>query len=179
MKSFTLTKLGRVMLIAVMVTVGLAGCGGDDGGANPGGGNSTGGGGSIVGDWLQMTSTSGGTTTIIEDGSVGRSVVSFKSSGEYSYSFFFNNGSVWSESNMVADFGQRHTWRTVGSTLNTTIFYGGQEQRTTYTYLVSNDNLTITITSVTVDGIEIPAYVGVSGTYKKIDLASYRRSLGL
>jgi hypothetical protein len=170
----------RMVMLSAVMSVCLMGCGGDDSGSNPGSGNSTDGVGSIVGDWLLMESTVLGDTTIFDDGSVLRSVQSYKSSGEYSLLVFTKNGGVWSETNAFAALGARCTWRTVDSTLNVThVFEGGREARITYTYLVSNDNLTTTITSSTNNGIEDPYGVGATYTCKKIDLASYRRSLGL
>ncbi|MDR2591890.1 MAG: hypothetical protein LBC59_03690 [Chitinispirillales bacterium] len=169
MKIFTFTKLWRaLLLLTAVVAVGLSGCGGNN---NPSGGeggdNSSGGGGGlggdITGDWLMLSMTVNGNTTV-PDTSIFGQVYRYKSSGELCtviLSVNNNTGSCWVQGESCTQ-----TWRTVGSTLYTGARINDSDMEFQYQYTISNNKYTVWL-----DSNEPYVIIAI-----KIDFDSWKRS---
>jgi hypothetical protein len=163
MKFFTLTKLGRTLLlltaVAAVVVVGLLGCGGGDNPSGGGGNNNSSGGSAIMGDWMILSTTSNGTTTVI-DTSKTYTQLRFKSSGEYcSRGLAIGAYDVCTEMEMCWG-----TWRVVGSTFYHDSSVDGVDSGCR-DYTIFNNELSIG-----------PYENGYILTYIRSDIDSWKRS---
>jgi len=151
MNFFKLPGKALFLLAAAIAVVGLSGCQDED---------------DIVGDWLQYSSEGGCEISYDEHHNI-RMVWSFKSSGDLVVSAFYKD-SVWHE-NEQAGQGGRHTSRynVDGSKL-----YIGSDGIEEYTYNISNGKLTM-------QSKLLQGPCRFVTTCKKVNLAGYRKKLGL
>jgi len=149
MKIFTLTNAARMLLLTAAAMFAV-GLAGCQGDE---------GGGDLVGDWTPYSSSYGGETHYVDDDEYSTMILSFSASGKLEPMEFEKIGNVWVEASMGVG-----TYRVSGSKLYIKSPSGSESE--SVQYRVSGNYLTI-----------IPGY-GYEVTYKRINLAEFRRSLG-
>jgi len=155
-----IARFGRTLLLsAAVVAVGLYGCGG----GNPSGGDDNGVG--IVGDWMAYSWSDEGGETRYDGDNKYREILSFRASGECERIEFKKIGNVWAEGSEIVC-----TYRVRGSMIYFKYPDGGEDEGAQYR--VSGDYFTIKL-----------CYEYGEGdcheqTYKRVNIAEVRRSLG-